>query len=89
MTIDVQAVLTLLATLVVVVAGITAGVVWLRRWLRHQVAEPLATVRTEVEVNKGDSMHDAVNRIETKVDTLGTRFQDHLTYGHGPARDGR
>jgi hypothetical protein len=83
MTIDVETVLRLLAEFAVVIGALAAGVVWLRKWLRKQVAEPLGRVEAEMTPNQGASMKDAVGRIEHKVETLGVRFDDHLTLGHG------
>ena len=82
MTVDVQALLELLATLVVVLGGVTAGIVWLRRWLRRQVSEPLGLVQAEVTTNHGASMKDAVDRTERAVQALTRRFEDHLAVGH-------
>ena len=57
----------------------------LKRWLAAEVGAPLAETRTnsaeiraEVSHNSGSSLKDAVRRVETKVDTLTLRFDDHL-----------
>jgi len=59
-----------------------AGTLWLRRWIRAQVVNPLNTVHTEITPNDGKTIADAVRRVETKVDTIGQRLEDHLHY-HG------
>jgi len=90
MKVDLGLVLGLLAQLSVVIVAIAAGVVWLRKWLRKQVSDPVALIQSEVQPNQGLSLRDAIVRIEDtagrtdrKIDTLTTRYTDHLQTGHG------
>ncbi|HEV8569819.1 MAG TPA: hypothetical protein VGQ92_22490 [Actinoplanes sp.] len=90
MKVDVGVALGLLAQLSVVIVAIAAGVVWLRKWLRKQVAEPVASIQSEVQPNQGRSLRDVIDRTETKVgqvdgkiEGLTTRYEDHLQAGHG------
>jgi uncharacterized membrane protein len=90
MKVDVGVALGLLAQLSVVIVAIAGGVVWLRKWLRKQVAEPVASIQGEIQPNQGRSLRDVIDRTETKVDrvegkieTLTTRYEDHLQAGHG------
>jgi hypothetical protein len=79
---QVEQLVAIAAQLTVLGAAAAGALLWFKRWLRRQVSEPLETVRGEVEVNKGDSMHDAVIRTEGKIAVLVTRFEDHMRMGH-------
>lgn len=76
-------------------AGVVAGAVaaalrgfvrGFKKWIREEVIEPVNTVRAEVTTNGGSSTKDAVHRIESKIDQLNTRYEEHLRMGHGGAR---
>jgi hypothetical protein len=70
-----------------------------KKWLRAQVVAPVQRVEnvskrveSQVHANAGFSLadqvtkvDDTVNHIDTKVDRLSVRFDDHLRLGHPPA----
>jgi hypothetical protein len=82
---QIEQVVAIAAQLTVITAALGGALLWFKRWLRRQVSEPLGRVESEVTVNGGASMHDAVARTERAVDVLGRRFEDHLHTAHGPA----
>ena len=82
---QIQQVVAIAAQLTVISAALGGALLWFKRWLRRQVSEPLGRVETEVTLNGGTSMHDAVGRTERAVGELTRRFEDHLRTGHGGA----
>jgi hypothetical protein len=63
-----------------------------KKWLRAQVVAPVQRVESQVHANAGGSLVDqltkvdeTVTHIDTKVDRLSVRFDDHLRLGHPPA----
>ena len=82
---QIEQVVAIAAQLTIVSAALGAALLWFKRWLRRQVSEPLGRVESEVTVNGGASMHDAVARTERAVDVLGRRFEDHLRTAHAAA----
>jgi hypothetical protein len=82
---QIEQVVAIAAQLTIISAALGGALLWFKKWLRKQVSEPLGRVESEVTVNGGASMHDAVTRTERAVDVLGRRFDDHLHTGHGGA----
>lgn len=50
----------------------------LKAWIADQVKQPVDTVRSEMQPDRGTSMRESILRTETKIDTLFKRFDDHL-----------
>lgn len=96
MLIDLQAALTVLATLTVVGGGIAAALVAIRRWIRN-VARPAQATTNQLRTSNGHTAGQLIEQVATDVgelkgmardnrtlvEQMSRRLDDHIVRGHG------